>query len=47
MVYHTISTFTEVEKKKLFENIVGEGENANNQHFLLFPQCFLLLQEQV
>ena len=22
------------------ENIVGEGENADNQHFLLFPQCF-------
>ena len=24
------------EKKK---NIVGNGENAGNQHFLLFPQC--------
>ena len=24
-----------------FENIVGKGENAGNQHFLLFPQCFL------
>ena len=22
------------------ENIVGNGENAGNQHFLLFPQCF-------
>ena len=22
------------------ENIVGEGENAGNQHFLLLPQCF-------
>ena len=22
-----------------FENIVGKGENAGNQHFLLFPQC--------
>ena len=21
--------------------IVGKGENAGNQHFLLFPQCFL------
>ena len=28
--------------KKAFENIVGQGENAGNQHFLLFPQCFLL-----
>ena len=22
------------------ENIVGKRENAGNQHFLLFPQCF-------
>ena len=22
------------------ENIVGKGENADNQDFLLFPQCF-------
>ena len=22
------------------ENIVGIGENAGYQHFLLFPQCF-------
>ena len=22
------------------ENIVGRGENAKYQHFLLFPQCF-------
>ena len=21
-------------------NIVGKGENARDQHFLLFPQCF-------
>ena len=27
--------------KKLFKIIVGKGENAGNQHFLLFPQCFL------
>ena len=29
--------------KRLFENIWGKGENANadNQHFLLFPKCFL------
>ena len=24
------------------ENIVGRGENAGYQHFLLFHQCFLL-----
>ena len=23
------------------EDIVGKGENAGYQHFLLFPQCFL------
>ena len=28
-------------RSKPFENIVGKGENAGNQHFLLFPQCFL------
>ena len=22
------------------ENTMGKGENAENQHFLLFPQCF-------
>ena len=22
------------------ENIVGKGENAGDQHFLLIPQCF-------
>ena len=22
------------------ENIVGKGENAGYQHFVLFPQCF-------
>ena len=27
--------------KKPFEDIVGKGENTGNQHFLLFPQCFL------
>ena len=24
----------------IVENIVGKGENAGYQHFLLFPQCF-------
>ena len=30
----------------LFENIVGKGENAGNQHFLLFPQYFLSFPHQ-
>ena len=33
--------------KKPLENIVGKGENAGNQHFLLFPQCFLLFPIQI
>ena len=33
-------------KKKYFENIVGKGENAGNQHFLLFSQCFLLITKR-
>ena len=33
-------------KKKVFENIVGNGENAGNHHFLLFTQCFLHYQGQ-
>ena len=32
--------------RKPFENIVEKGENAGNQHFLLFPQCFLPVHSQ-
>ena len=31
---------------KPFENIVEKGENPGNQHFLLFPQCFLPYQRK-
>ena len=34
-------------RKKTFENIVGKGENADYQHFLLFPQCFLFYQGKI
>ena len=27
--------------KKPVENIMGKGDNAGNQHCLLFPQCFI------
>ena len=37
-LYHTILTFNDPEE----EVFVGKGENASNQHFLFFPQCFLL-----
>ena len=33
-------------KKKAFENIVGKGENAGNQHFLLFPTTFSTLSKR-
>ena len=31
----------------LFKNIVGKGENAGDQHFLLFPQCFHSIQKMI
>ena len=34
-------------KKNPFENIVGKGENAGNQHFLLFPQCLLPIPRRI
>ena len=41
-LYHTIPTLNDLEEKKRpFINIVGKGENAGNQHFLLFPLSFL------
>ena len=43
---HTTATFNNPEKKG-FENILGKGEIAGNQHFLLFPQCFLPFQAQI
>ena len=39
----TITTFNKPHKKEPFENFVEKGENAGNQHFLLFPQCFSTL----
>ena len=35
------------DKKKEFENTGGKGENADNQQFFLFPQCFELYQRNV
>ena len=37
-LYHTIPFLT---------TLVGKGENAGNQHFILFPQCFLRVPKQV
>ena len=41
---YTIPTFANPDKEE-FENILGKGGNAGNQHFLLFPQCFLPYQK--
>ena len=38
------NVFNPIRDKK--ENIAGKGENAGNQHFLLFPQCFQSYQRQ-
>ena len=43
-LYHTIPTLTTLRKKPI-ENIVGKGENAGNQHFLLFPMMFYILSK--
>ena len=42
-LFTTQSQLLTILKEKVFENIVGKGENAGNQHFLLFPQCFLII----
>ena len=33
--------------KEEFSQHYGKGENADNQHFLLFPQCFLFCQRKI
>ena len=35
------------QQQTAFENIVGKGEIARNEQFLLFPQCFLFTQVMV
>ena len=32
------------QQQTAFENVVGEGEIAHKEQFLLFPQCFQLNQ---
>ena len=45
-LYHQSRLLTTLHKKT-FENNVGIGENADNQHFFLFPQCFLPVPKQI
>ena len=44
-LYHTILTSNDPEREG-FEKHCGKGENAGNQHFLLFSQCFLPFPKQ-
>ena len=37
----TQSRLLTIIRQKTFKTIIGKGENADNQHFLLVPQCFL------
>ena len=43
-LYHPVKIFNWSLKKKALKNTAGKEENAGSQHFLLFPQCFLLYQ---
>ena len=43
-LYPTIPSLIDLETES-FENIVGKGENAGNQHFLLFPAMFSNLSQ--
>ena len=45
-LYDTIPTFNDPEKGSC-ENMVGKRENASNQHFSLFPQCFLPFRNHI
>ena len=47
VTFTTQSRLLTTRKKKAFENILGKGENAGNQHFLLFPKCFLPFPKQM
>ena len=44
-LHHTIPSFNDSETKAC-EKIVGKGENAVNQHFLLFPHVFYKIKDR-
>ena len=45
--YHTIPTFNDPLQEGLLKTSWEKWENAGNQHFLIFPQCFLLSDKQI
>ena len=42
-----MTIFDSHKDKSLLKKIVGKEENAGNQHFHLFPQCFLCYETQL
>ena len=46
-LYKTQSRLLTTRTQMPFKNIEGKEENADNQHFLLFPQCFLPFPNQI
>ena len=44
-LYHTITTFNDPDKDAFWKHC-GKGENAGNQHFLLFPTIFSTLPKR-
>ena len=44
LTFYSIDNFNESKKQRYLKNIVGKGEITQNKQFLLFPQCFLLIQ---
>ena len=44
-LYHTMMTLDSPEEKAFIN--MGKGENAGNQHFLLFQLCFLSYERQI
>ena len=44
-LYKEIPTLMHLRKKAL-KNVVGKGEDGGIRHFLLFPHCFLPMQQE-
>ena len=46
-LFTTQSRLLMTQMEEAFENILGKGEIAGNQYFLLFPKCYLSFQKQI
>ena len=45
-LHHTNLGVLTILVQRASENIVGKGENVDNEYFLIFPQCFNFYQRQ-